>query len=686
MGAPGSGKTTLLRHSARRVFASKHRNVPILLYLRDHVAEIARNPDVSVATLTANTLGDLGKTEPSGWFTQKLTDGACVVLLDGLDEVARKQDRQLVADWVGKQINHFPRNDFVLTSRPHGYRATPVNGATVLRVQSFTDEQVRAFVRGWYVAIERHINPDAPVHKAEAEAEDLLGRLHDAPALTDLTVNPLLLTMIANVHKYRKALPGSRVELYSEICQVMLWRRQEVKKLPLDISGDKKATLLAALAYTMMQDRVRDLSGKRLHEEVGSTLRRLSRKVTAADFVADVTSNGLLVERESGLYAFAHHTFQEFLAANHIRDKNLLGTLVDNVDDLWWRETTLLYTARADADAIVEACLKSGSVQALSLALDCVDQGSELKPELSDELDSLVTDALATTADRDHRALAARVLVTRHLRQLTSVEGHGQVCTAPITRKIYHLFRQEVPGPMPDAPDEFVPDDTPVLGARRADALSFVKWVNGITEGSYRLPTSAELNDPRVRRKIGSVRSAWLNPDQASYALWAGYAAVHPHYVGATIQVGQLAADLKRHGAPTLLKDSECLENLENRSMGERAFAGLSNVVVDLDKLPIIIREVRTEVEHMTNSPWARTVGRGFAEAALPVFERQQTLTAELASALRIAAWCLVPVAKDHGLTVTADQLLHCTAGLILMERRANGDAPIAETILLAAT
>ncbi|MEU7661934.1 hypothetical protein AB0B60_26120, partial [Streptomyces lincolnensis] len=30
--------------------------------------------------------------------------------------------------------------------------------------------------------------------------------------------NPLLLTMIANVHRYRGQLPGSRAELYAEMC------------------------------------------------------------------------------------------------------------------------------------------------------------------------------------------------------------------------------------------------------------------------------------------------------------------------------------------------------------------------------------------------------------------------------------------------------------------------------------
>ena len=56
IGAPGSGKTTLLRHTARQ--ACLHRRsrgyrVPILLYLRDHVAAILADPGVALAVCCA---------------------------------------------------------------------------------------------------------------------------------------------------------------------------------------------------------------------------------------------------------------------------------------------------------------------------------------------------------------------------------------------------------------------------------------------------------------------------------------------------------------------------------------------------------------------------------------------------------------------------------------------------------
>jgi predicted NACHT family NTPase len=205
-----------------------------------------------------STLGDLASTEPPGWLEGKLRAGACTVLLDGLDAVARQEDRAKVSAWAERQIRSYPGNDFLITSRPQGYRAAPVEGADVVQVCGFTRAQVKQFVRGWYLAVERRSSGeqghDIDV-RAEAGAGDLLQRLDHAPGLHELTVNPLLLTMISNVHRYRGKLPGSRAELYAEICQVMIWRRQEAKNLAGEMSGEKKETVLRGLAYAMMQRR-----------------------------------------------------------------------------------------------------------------------------------------------------------------------------------------------------------------------------------------------------------------------------------------------------------------------------------------------------------------------------------------------------------------------------------------------
>ena len=93
--------------------------------------------------------------------------------------------------------------------------------------------------------------------------------------------------------------------------------------------------------------------------------------------------------------SFAHLTFQEYLAAAHIKDKNLSSILIGNVSDIWWRETALLYVTGTDGGPIVQACLNAGTLSALTLAFDCAEEAGELAEHLRDRLDSLLVEGLA---------------------------------------------------------------------------------------------------------------------------------------------------------------------------------------------------------------------------------------------------------------------------------------------------
>jgi hypothetical protein len=519
VGAPGSGKTTLLRHTARHAcihgaFLRKTaRDIPILLYLRDHSAEIVSDSSVSLATLVRKSLGSLAQAEPQGWFDRKLRNGRCLVLLDGFDEVARQSDRAKVAEWVARQVQYYPENDFVVSSRPQGYRTAPVTGAEVVQVCGFTAIQTERFIRGWYQAIERHSTgaEGADIEaRASSEADDLLRRLEQAPALHDLTVNPLLLTMIANVHRYRGALPGNRAELYSEICQVMLWRRQDAKNLASQLNGDKKETVLRTLAYTMMKEQVSDLSRDSLLAVINPALRRQSRRVTADDFLTDVATSGLLIERETAQFSFAHQTFQEYLAAVHIRDNGMVDVLAGAVSDPWWRETTLLYAARSDADPIILACLSANNLTALALAFECVDQDSAFDPALHAPLDDLLHSAYDFSGEPARRQLMTGVLLTRYLReQVRTPTGH-RLCVKPINVDIYDLFIKDTSTPGPDTNLEDQPSDEAVVGVRGSDALAFTDWANSITGGTstYRLPTAESLGYEMNRESHAPLQTA----------------------------------------------------------------------------------------------------------------------------------------------------------------------------------
>ena len=226
IGPPGSGKTTLLKHITLALAAPRKRGqqspparmlhkLPIFLFLRDHASMIREQAHY---TLGNAILDHLKKWEqpppPPGWFKRQLSRGRCLVMLDSLDEVADPETRTAVVNWVERQMAACPRNRFLVTSRPFGYRSNPLGGVTVLEVRPFTTRQVERFIYQWYLANEimsKQKDDPGVRMRARAEATALLGRLRNTPALFDLTVNPLLLTMIATIHRYGGELPGNRV-------------------------------------------------------------------------------------------------------------------------------------------------------------------------------------------------------------------------------------------------------------------------------------------------------------------------------------------------------------------------------------------------------------------------------------------------------------------------------------------
>ncbi|GAA4554032.1 NACHT domain-containing protein [Amycolatopsis samaneae] len=545
LGAPGSGKTTLLRHTARHLCGSRRgrRPVPVLLFLRDHAATIIENPRVALSELVGRQVKQYG-IDDAGWFERQLSEGRCVVLLDGFDEVPDQRDRTAVARWVEQQCARYSRNDFVLTSRPQGYRSARIEGAVVLQVRPFTDEQVDAFVRAWYQAVEGRAASGDGRAAAKARSADLLDRLKRSPQLYELTANPLLLTMIANVHRESGALPGSRAELYGEICRVVLGRRQEAKDLPV-IGAKVKEPLLRRLAFDMMRERTRDAS----REEVLAALRRRGRlraeAPAAEDLLTDLTSNGLLIEREAGTYAFAHQTLQEYLASEHIRVERLEHVLVDNITEPWWRETTLLYAASTPADAIVEACLDSDDSTALLLAFDCAEQDDGLSDDTRARVSERLSRALSSTTDSELKVQFLGALVVRQFRGRIRIGDTAQVCRSPVFAGTFAMYRGRLGS---------TSDTTPASGLGTKDAAGFVDWVNEVTSDgpSYRLPSFEEVETPSVRTMIqeAGIGSLWLAGEDGQPELWTSRRRGDPYEIDAETVRRQVESDLRREELP----------------------------------------------------------------------------------------------------------------------------------------
>ncbi|MCA9998442.1 MAG: hypothetical protein KDE56_21920, partial [Anaerolineales bacterium] len=497
-GLPGSNKNEkgieLLQACERQ---GKIEQLPKLLQAARATAAVATGthdafslPDAVLAALQRWEAG-----VPRPWLQQQLAAGRCLVLLDGLDEVADPQMRRLVVAWVERQMVIYGGNRFIVTSRPFGYRTNPLGGVTVLGVQPFSRAQVSRFVHNWYRANEvMSSQKDDPgvAMKAQEGAEDLLRRLNETPTLLELAVNPLLLTMIATVHRYRSSLPGRRVELYAEICEVFLGKRQQARGLAVDLTPAQKQRVLQPLAYEMMRVKLRELAMVTMIELIREPLALVSPGTDPAAFLRDIENlSGLLLEREQGVYGFAHLTFQEYLAAAHGREEGLEGALATQVGASWWHETIRLYAAQGDATAILAACLaeERPTVAALTLAIEVEEEAREVAPAVREQLRQ-VLEAWVEDEEPERRRLVAEALLVRRLKRMVPLDENRYIDGSLVTHAEYQLFLDE----MREQEKFYQPDhwqtgqfavgtgNLPVVGVRSGDAEAFVGWLNGRQE------------------------------------------------------------------------------------------------------------------------------------------------------------------------------------------------------------
>jgi formylglycine-generating enzyme required for sulfatase activity/energy-coupling factor transporter ATP-binding protein EcfA2 len=370
LGDPGSGKSTLLKHlalTAARNF-SKEKRLPILLPLAAYAHALQANSQLSLRDFLPEFYKGMQEfpENPAALFYDALANGKALVLLDGLDEVHDPGERSHVVHHVKNfYLNHrHNANQFVITSRIVGYREAPLeaDGVFHLTLLDFSKEQISQFVENWCLTYEIAQSGDTPKAARDAEGEKarLLKAILGNPGVEKLAANPLLLTILALIHRQGTELPNRRAELYELYLTTLIktWNRaRSLAGLSVGSMDDKETVkILAPLAYWMHANRP---SGTARRAELEREIARHfteRRKLALEDaereasrFLDDVRQySGLLAERGPDAYGFVHLTFEEYLAARHIvfqgqvNEQKSLELLCKHAYDPAWREVILL--------------------------------------------------------------------------------------------------------------------------------------------------------------------------------------------------------------------------------------------------------------------------------------------------------------------------------------------------------
>ncbi|MBO1072079.1 MAG: tetratricopeptide repeat protein [Dolichospermum sp. DEX189] len=390
LGAPGAGKTTLLRYLALHFATAKRDDqetviggeakedlgktlLPIFFRIADYAEKLKQQPNLTLTEYLRQfyrqweahfqTQGEMG-TEVSAFLLDAMRQGKCLMLLDGLDEVFDQESRRQIVESINQFVNDFSNNKYVITSRIAGYRDVQLSSRFAeYMIEDMSSEKVEQFLYRWCRTVEKAQQPDANEEqlqrKGNEQAQNIVNAIQENEGVKRLTANPLLLTILALIHRNGERLPNRRVRLYELAVQTLIEDWQLSKKLPdapkVVLRETEVVELLAPLAYWMHEEKPSGLvTETEVQQQLATKMAELNDAEPESDLVRQAVgeflrkvreTTGLFVERAPGVYGFMHLTFEEYFAARYIagNDQNeILQLIQKHLHEPRWNEPILL--------------------------------------------------------------------------------------------------------------------------------------------------------------------------------------------------------------------------------------------------------------------------------------------------------------------------------------------------------
>lgn len=393
LGGPGAGKTTFLKfialaYSEKPIYLkTKLTNSYLPIYI--HLPTLAREKCNLAEWICLNLRTRKGK-YAQNFYTRLFEKGACILLLDSLDEVPTELKNSLI-EKIKQFATLYPFTRIVLSCRTADYDQV-FDDFTEVELARLNKPAISAIVQAWFGA-------------DHEKSGKLLSLLESDDTVASLTETPLLLSLLCIQFRNDLALPKRKTELYRRCVDALIRDWDTTRGFRRDskysqLSDDSKEKIFEAVAGSACNESIEyELSESFVLTAISNEIARFSINPNEAKgILLEIESHhGVLEKCSAKSYEFSHGTMQEYFAARYFVSKRMESVILKkNFDNEGWHNVIMFVASiMDDPTSLLEFLLEKSSLEKfqhypalgrrlghLWLLYKCMAMGVSVPPEI----------------------------------------------------------------------------------------------------------------------------------------------------------------------------------------------------------------------------------------------------------------------------------------------------------------
>jgi len=240
-----------------------------------------------------------------------LKSGEFLFFLDGYDEI-KSDNKHEITTHIEKFIDKYPKNNFILTSRPY---------SNIEYFKNFINYEISNLsVKDRIQFVRQQLKNDPDTRLSDKIVESIKEVQHNY--INSFLENPLLLTLYIMTYSKNSSIPSNKYVFYRRVFDVLYAEHDSATKvgfereIKTELDQETLEDILKTFSFLSYFDSHFDFRKDYIFDRLNTIKEKNTElKFKNNDFIQDMKlSIGLWVE-DSGLYAFSHRSMQEYFAS-----------------------------------------------------------------------------------------------------------------------------------------------------------------------------------------------------------------------------------------------------------------------------------------------------------------------------------------------------------------------------------